>query len=194
MATADEARAIARSWWIPFAAGVISLVAGILVIAYPDISLLALALISGINLVIIGAVLIGETLGDDDAADRTLRVVVGVLTILAGIIVVRRPEDTLLLVVLALGLWMVLDGIVDLVRAVFGPAGRRVLHLLGGVVHLALGLVILSLPDLSLKTLAVLAGVSFVIRGMLMVAAALQLRSAGQEPAGTATTRPHPVA
>ena len=42
-----------RSGWVVVVVGVISIVAGILAIVYPDLTLLALALIAGINLLLL---------------------------------------------------------------------------------------------------------------------------------------------
>ena len=46
------------SWWIPMVVGLISLVCGILALVWPDVTLLALALIAGINLCVLSAFVI----------------------------------------------------------------------------------------------------------------------------------------
>jgi uncharacterized membrane protein HdeD (DUF308 family) len=171
-----------QSWWsswgVPMLVGVISLIAGILAIAWPDVTLLALALIAGINLVVLSAFLIGGTLADDEAQDKTLRVVLGVLGVIAGLIVIRRPGETLLVLIIAVGIWLVLDGIVDIVRAFLRGEQHRVLLVLSGLIDVVLGIVILSWPKLGLGTLAVLIGIGFVVRGIMLMVGAWQLRSA----------------
>jgi uncharacterized membrane protein HdeD (DUF308 family) len=171
-----------QSWWsswgVPMLVGVISLMAGILAIAWPDVTLLALALIAGINLVVLSAFLIGGTLADDEAQDKTLRVVLGVLGVIAGLIVIRRPGETLLVLIIAVGIWLVLDGIVDIVRAFLRGEQHRVLLVLSGLIDVVLGIVILSWPKLGLGTLAVLIGIGFVVRGIMLMVGAWQLRSA----------------
>jgi uncharacterized membrane protein HdeD (DUF308 family) len=182
-----------RSWWVPVTVGAVSVLLGLLVIAYPDVSLLALALITGINLILLSALLLTQALTDDETTDKTLRVVVGVLGIVAGIIVVRRPGETLLVLVLAIGLWLVLDGIAHLMRAAFGASGHRPLHLLTGLLQIGFGIVLLAVPDVSLGTLAVLAGIAFVLRGGLLIAVGFGLRGDSAEPLGSppaATPRP----
>jgi uncharacterized membrane protein HdeD (DUF308 family) len=158
--------------------GVISLVAGILAIVWPDVTLLALALIAGINLTVLSAFLIGETLADDEAQDKTLRVVLGVLGVIAGLIVMRRPGETLLVLIVAVGIWLVLDGIVDIVRAFLRGEQQRFLRVLSGLIDVILGIVILSWPKLGLGTLAVLVGIGFVVRGIMLMVGAWRLRSA----------------
>ena len=47
-------------WWLVALLGVLSIAAGVLALAYPDITLLVLGLVVGINLVLIGSVWVGH--------------------------------------------------------------------------------------------------------------------------------------
>ena len=95
-------------------------------------TLLALALIAGINLLLLGALSLVDSFSDDgDTGARVLAAVLGLLGIMAGLVVMRRPGESLLAVLLVLGIWLVVTGIVDLVRAFANareprapPAGR----------------------------------------------------------------------
>jgi uncharacterized membrane protein HdeD (DUF308 family) len=159
-------------------AGVLGAIAGILAIVYPELTLLALALIAGINLMILGVMsLVDAFSGDGDTTTRVLASLLGLLGIMAGLVVIRRPGESLLAILLVLGIWLVLTGIVDLVRAIVSPLYRG-MRLLTALVDLVLGGLILALPDESLGTLAVLIGIAFVVRGVLSVVRGLQLRKA----------------
>jgi uncharacterized membrane protein HdeD (DUF308 family) len=186
MAAGSEAR-VWESWWIPAAAGALSAIAGVLAIVWPGITLLALALITGINLVILGAFLLVDAIAGDDHGDRTLRVVLGVAGIIAGLIVVRRPGETLLVLIMAAGIWLVLSGTVDAIRGILVASEQRALRIVGGLIDIALGVAILALPGLSLATVAVLVGASFIVRGLLLVVTGWRLRrsGAGQRPRTT---------
>jgi uncharacterized membrane protein HdeD (DUF308 family) len=183
-----------KSWWsswgVPMLVGVISLIAGILAIVWPDVTLLALALIAGINLTVLSAFVIGETLADDEAQDKTLRVVLGVLGVIAGLVIIRRPGETLLVLIVAVGIWLVLDGIVDIVRAFLRGEQHRVLLVLSGLIDAILGIVILSWPKLGLGTLAVLIGIGFVVRGIMLMVGAWRLRSAAHHLKDSGLTGP----
>ena len=74
-----------------------------------------------------------------------------------------------------LGIWLVVTGIVDLVRAI-ANAENRGLRLLAAVADVVLGGLILALPDVSLKTLALLIGIAFIVRGVLSVLRGFALR------------------
>ena len=159
-------------------AGLLSFGAGVLALVYPDITLLALALIAGINLLLLGALSLVDAFSDDgDTTARVLAAVLGLLGIMAGLVVMRRPGESLLAVLIVLGIWLVVTGIVDLVRAV-AHAANRGFRLLAAVVDIVLGGLILALPDVSLKTLALLIGVAFIVRGVLSVWRGLVLRRA----------------
>lgn len=157
-------------------AGVLGTIAGILALVFPDITLLALALIAGINLLLLGALSLVDSFSDDgDTGARVLSAVLGLLGIMAGLVVMRRPGESLLAVLLVLGIWLVVTGIVDLVRAFASPRDRG-FRLLAAAFDLVLGALILALPDVSLKTLALLIGIAFIVRGVLSVVRGVALR------------------
>jgi len=159
-------------------AGVIGTIAGVLAIVYPGLTLLALALIAGINLLILGVMsLVDAFSSDGDTTTRVLAAVLGLLGIMAGLVVMRRPGESLLAILVVLGIWLVVSGIVDFVRA-FANVEHRGLRLLTAIVDVVLGGLILSLPNESLTTLAVLIGIAFIVRGVLSVVRGFQLRHA----------------
>ena len=166
-----------RSGGVVVLVGVLSIVAGILAIVYPDITLLALALIAGINLLLLGILgLVDAVTSNDDAGGtRVLSGVLGLLGVIAGLVVMRRPGESLLALILILGVWFVVSGLVDAIRALVVP-GDRAFRLLVALFDLVLGGLILALPDVSLKTMAVLAGIAFIVRGIFAVLIGLKLR------------------
>jgi uncharacterized membrane protein HdeD (DUF308 family) len=159
-------------------AGVLGAIAGILALVYPDITLLALALIAGINLMVLGILsLIDAFGGERDTTGRVLAGVLGILGLIAGLVVIRRPGESLLAILIVIGIWLVVTGIVDFIRA-FANLEGRALRLLSALVDVILGILILSLPELSLKTLAILVGIAFLLRGIFSVIRGIGLRRA----------------
>ena len=71
-----------------------------------------------------------------------------------------------------------------------GPADQDARRPRESGLEIVVGSLILALPDLSLRTVAILAGVGFVLRGALGVYAGWQLRKAG----GIAQSRLAPAA
>jgi uncharacterized membrane protein HdeD (DUF308 family) len=172
-----------RSGGVVVVVGVLSIVAGILAIVYPDLTLLALALIAGINLLLLGILgLVDAVTSDDDAGGtRVLSGVLGLLGVIAGLVVMRRPGESLLAIILILGVWFVVSGLVDAIRALVVP-GDRAFRLLVALFDIVLGALILTLPDVSLKTMAVLAGIAFIARGIFAILIGLKLRKVTAAP------------
>lgn len=174
-------------WWCYALTGVVSAACGIAVVVWPDITLTALAIISGINILVLSALLIGTTLAADDDGSKTLPVVVGVVGIIAGVIVIRHPEGTLLVIILAVGIWLILSGLAQLMAAIVVSGEHRGLRFLGAAADIVIGILIVALPKLSLATVAVLIGIGFIIRGLVLIAGGWRLRGerASSEPAPT---------
>ena len=136
-----------------------------------------LAIIAGINILLLSALVIAGTIGSGEDASRTMRIVVGVVGVIAGVIVIRHPADALLAIVLAVGIWLILTGIVDLI----GGDHRRRRSAAGGgswaaLADIVIGILIIALPKISLGTVAVLIGIGFIIRGLVLVVGAWRLR------------------
>lgn len=177
-----EASAVAivkpAHWWALALIGVLQVLAGVLALVYPDLTLLVLGLIFGINLLIAGTVLIMLGAADEVASTgiKTLRIVVGVLTVIAGLLCVVRPGASVLVLLLALSFWFVLTGVTSLVEAAM-ESRHRALNVLLGLLGVAAGVIVLGNPDIGLITLANLAGIILIIRGMLEIFAGFYMKS-----------------
>jgi uncharacterized membrane protein HdeD (DUF308 family) len=156
--------------------GAITVICGIVAVAWPKITLLALAILIGLDLICLGAVSIARAFQHNlDGGARALSGVLGLFGVIGGVAVVRRPGDTLLVIVLVVGLWLFGSGVVEIIRALVYP-GQRILGLVTGAVDVILAILILSWPKESLGTLAILTGIAFIIRGVLMVYHGVQVR------------------
>jgi len=93
----------------------------------------------------------------------------------------RRPGETLLVLILALGIWLVMDGVVEIVRAFLRGTQQRVLTVLSGLIDAILGILILSWPELGLGTAAILIGIGFMVRGITLMVSGWQLRHVARE-------------
>ena len=87
----------------------------------------------------------------------------------------RRPGETLLVLLLAVGLWLIMSGVISGIIALTEPEDRGA-RLLAALVDIVLGGLLLALPELSLATVAILCGVSFLVRGAFALYVGLKLR------------------
>jgi uncharacterized membrane protein HdeD (DUF308 family) len=175
----DHVTRVGRAWWWPALFGVVSIIAGVLALAWPGPTLLVLAVVFGFELIVWGIYrLVGAiTFGDAGGGARTLWAILGVLSLLLGFYSLRHIVITLLSLGLLLGIFWLVDGIGLIVSAVEhrGMPGRG-LSLLSGVLGAIAGLVLLVWPAISILTLAWLAGLWLLILGVTQVGMAMQLR------------------
>jgi uncharacterized membrane protein HdeD (DUF308 family) len=158
--------------------GIVSLVIGVLLLVWTSRTLEVIAILIGIELLVVGVIEIGLAFGAPSGS-RTGPLLRGAFAGIAGLIVIRHPGGSLLVVALAVGIYLVLAGAMQLVWAFEASAGRGWL-LLGAVVDLAIGVVIVAWPKFGVTSLAVLVGIALVVRGLLEAAAAFALRSANK--------------
>jgi uncharacterized membrane protein HdeD (DUF308 family) len=182
-ASSDPLAELRSAGWLVLAAGAVSIAAGLLAIAYPDITLLALAIFAGVNLIVLSALsLVDAFAKNSDTGARTLSALLGVLGLIAGLVILRRPGESLLALLVVLGIWLVVHGVLQFLVALSEPRRDRAVRMLVAIGELVLGILILSLPDLSLRTVAILAGAGFILRGVHAVYAGWELRKAGASP------------
>ena len=171
-------------WWLFVLFGLITLAAGIILIAWPGPSLVTIAVVIGIFLLVDGVIdVIASIAGRGEG--RGLVAMLGVLSIIAGLILVKHPFSALAALVIIVGIWFIVSGVGRFVAA-FSDSEYRGTNIAVGVLDILAGIVVLAWPHLSLKTLAVLAGIIFVIRGCAFVYGGWQIRKLPKDPGGLA--------
>ena len=170
----------ARHTGLRIALGILSVVVGILVIARPVNTLLFVAILFGLQLVILGVVRIALALTSAELPRwvKVLTVVLGILTVIAGVFCFVRPEASLVILAILLAIGWVADGIADLVRGFSGQrsGGERTYLVVLGVVSILAGLVVAIFPGPSLVLLTRVAGLALIIIGALTVVSAVMGR------------------
>jgi uncharacterized membrane protein HdeD (DUF308 family) len=167
------------SWWWPLIFGVISLVAGVLALAWPGPTLLVLAVLFGIELIVWGIFrLVGAlTFGEAGAGARTLWAILGILSLVLGFYALRHIEITVLALGLLLGIFWLVDGIGLLISAVeHRDMPGRGWSIFSGILGIIAGLILLVWPVISVLTLAILVGIWLIVVGIMQINVAVQLR------------------
>jgi uncharacterized membrane protein HdeD (DUF308 family) len=163
-------------WWVLVLVGVLAIIVGFVAVVLPGPTLLVVGILFGANLMVWGIFMLvmafGEHLG---VAHTLLRVIVGVLGVLAGLVCLVHPGTGVVAVLLATSFWFILTGIADLVAGIHRAEGRW-LSILLGVVGIVAGIIIVANPAIGLTTLVLLVGIGFMARGVIEVAAGLALR------------------
>jgi uncharacterized membrane protein HdeD (DUF308 family) len=174
-----ELRALTWGWWLALLIGVLAIVAGIIVILKPSNSLSTLAVVFGIFILIDGIFeIVGAIAGDTQ--NRGLLAVIGALSVIAGVLLIRHPLGGVRAVALLLGIWLIAAGVVRLIGA-FAYPGNRIWRIFVALVLGIFGVVIVSEPHIGYATLAVIAGICFILYGIGMLAVGWAMRALRQE-------------
>ncbi|MGZ4434076.1 MAG: HdeD family acid-resistance protein [Trebonia sp.] len=178
---ADMIGRLGRNWGWVFAYGLLTLIAGIAVLAWPRETLLVLAVLFGIQLIISGIFRFVGALATDDltGGTRVLLALLGVLSIIVGLWAVRHVLLTLLALIVFLGIFWIVNGAIEIFTALaHREMPQRGWTVAMGVLSVLAGIIVLAYPGLSLYGLAIILGIWLLIFGVMEMAAAFRLRSA----------------
>src|SRR4029078_12996197 len=137
----------------------------------PVLTRLSVGIFAGISLLMIGVMEIVEAFAESEA--RALNAVIGVLSVLAGLVCLRRPGESLLAIIIVLGFWLIIEGVIRFIAS-FAVLEDRALMMGLALLDIILGVLILALPELSLVTLAILFAISLLARGGFAVVTAFR--------------------
>lgn len=167
---------IGRNWWLFVVLGLVCLVTGILAMVWPGITLLTLGILLGIYLLVSAILEIIDAIVGEPGG-RALSAILGIVSLIAGLICIRRPGESLLAIVIVAGIYLIAEGVIRVIRAFTGP-GSRLWAILVGLIDVVAGIVIISWPDIGLVTLAIFFAITMVVRGIFAIVIGFKLRSA----------------
>lgn len=171
--------ALQPTWWLLLALGIMTVITGIFVLAWPGATLLVLAVLFGFWLIAAGVLRLIAALAEKSLSLgwRVVHILIGVLLIGAGIGALSNLFTSLASLVFLAGFLLILDGADDLVRAVRNDSQTSRGWLVAtGVLGVIAGGVVLSRPAVGLFTLVVVLGAMLLMLGVTRIAAALSLR------------------
>jgi uncharacterized membrane protein HdeD (DUF308 family) len=162
---------------------VVALIFGIWAVILPGITVLTLALLfAGFAIVTGLATIISSLTHHEDAAQRTARILTGLLGIGAGVVALLWPGITALLLVLLLGAWAVVTGALEIGAATRGHG--QWLPLLVGVASMIAGILILARPTIGVVVLALTIGWFAIVAGVIQLVEAWRVHRALTGPRG----------
>jgi len=175
----DILRMVGKSWgWVLFF-GIVTLILGVLVVIKPRDTIYAFAILLGIWLFVAGLFRIVVAIADheDTGGARWLMAVLGLLSVIIGILFLRHTDETVTTLAFLIGLFWVVGGIIEFFNA-YSEHGTpaRGFRIGMGVLAFAAGIVTLVWPHLTLNVLAVIMGIWLILYGVLEIALSLQIR------------------
>lgn len=187
--SSGELRQFAGLWWLVMLFGAAVFCVGAFFVVSPHETLSTFTVIAGIFLLVDGVLAILVSIFGR-GEDRGLLAMIGVLSAIAGLVLIKKPFGTLVVFVLIVGVWFIVAGGVRFVAAI-GELDRRAANMGIAILDMVAGIVILSWPSLGLATLAVIIGIVLLLRGAVFIAAGWELRRLGHEL--DAEPRAHPA-
>jgi uncharacterized membrane protein HdeD (DUF308 family) len=178
--TRGAARVI-KHWWLLAVAGILCILLGIVVFAFPLGSYVTLAILFGVLLLVVGAAkLISASTSANFFMMRGYVIVSGVLDLLIGIFLCIYPGVTLAALPVMMGFWMLYNSFVLIGFSgdfdTFGiPGSGWVIG--GGILLLILSILVLVNPfGAGIATVVILAGAGLIVFGILLISLSLRLK------------------
>jgi uncharacterized membrane protein HdeD (DUF308 family) len=174
-----EVKEVTSVWWLLALVGLLSFVAGVIILVKPGDSLAALAVIAGVFLLVGGTLELASSFMSS-TPDRGMVALAGAINAIVGVLLIRHPIGGVTAVALLIGLWLIVIGVIRFATA-FGEYDQRGWYALAGALELIAGIVIVANPDIGYATLAILVGIGFILNGIGLGALGWALRAAKRE-------------
>jgi uncharacterized membrane protein HdeD (DUF308 family) len=174
---------LSRSWgWFAFF-GALCVLVGILVLVWPGHTLVALAVLFGLELVVSGVFRLVAAVAATDATGgtRALMAILGLLGLVVGLWALRHVDTALSVLALFLGIYWIVDGVVETFTAISHPElpGRGWV-LVSGLLGALAGIILVVWPKPTLLVLAVILGIFLLCFGALQLMIAFGLRQSSR--------------
>lgn len=182
----DSAPVPQLGWGTAFTLGLVTLILGVIVLARPTLSLIAIAVLLGIAMIVSGIYHIVRAL-DGREHERVWRGITGVLFLLAGLALLRHLHLSVALIGLFIGFTWIIQGVTALMES-FSRGRRRTESGWGwsvffGVISLIAGIVVVASPIASVAALTIFMGIWLIIIGGFEMFGALVYRRAASTQA-----------
>ena len=162
--------------------GVLAIIVGIIALAWPGVTVLALVYLFAIYAFIDAGLQAMRAFSSRTAGPVFGHLFLGLIDLAAGVIALVWPGPTALVLVLIVGIWAFVGGFFEIFAAFQSgeTAGSRALFILGGLVSIAFGVVLFARPGVGAVTLALLFGLFSIIYGVSQIVMGVDLRRTGQ--------------
>jgi len=168
----------ATGWQAMVFVGVVTVLLGLIIALHPGGSLNVLAVLLGVLLVIAGVFDLVRVF-DRSEPHRVWLGIAGLLLVVIGVVLIRHLNLTVALVGLVIGITWIVQGLAELADAFSGgPGERRGWWIFFGLISLVAGIVVVAVPTTSVTVLAVLAGIWFIVMGLVEIVGGVMQRHA----------------
>jgi uncharacterized membrane protein HdeD (DUF308 family) len=161
--------------------GILAVIVGIIAIAWPGVTILALVILFAIYAFIAAGLQAARAFSSPTAGPVFGHLLLGLIDLAAGLIALVWPTPTAFVLVIVVAAWALVGGLAE-IFAGFGSgesAGTRAMFIVAGLVSVAFGVVLFARPGIGAVTLALLFGLYSMIYGFSQIVAGVQARQLG---------------
>jgi uncharacterized membrane protein HdeD (DUF308 family) len=161
--------------------GILAIVVGIVAIAWPGVTVLALVILFAVYAFIDAGLHGARAFSSRSAGPVFGHLLIALIDLAAGVIALVWPGPTAFVLVIVVAAWALVGGVAEFVAGfqTGESAGMRALLILSGLVSVAFGVLLFARPGVGAVTLALLFGLYSLIYGFSQITAGIQLRHLG---------------
>jgi len=167
-------------WWLVVLRGIIALIFGLALIAYPGKTATVVIALIGLYLLIEGIIVSISALFSIKKNDHWWVLLLrGILTLLVGVAIFSWPQATVAVLFFLFALWLLIMGIFFVVTAIIVRKETEMEWFLvaAGVVSLLMGVLLINNPYASFTIIAILTGIYAIVSGILITSFGFKLKS-----------------
>jgi len=170
---------LSKHWWLLLLRGIAAIVFGVLAFIWPGLTLLTFVILYGVFAIIDGVLALAAVFGRTGPdVPKWWLVLTGILDIGAGLIALFWPGITAFVLIIFIGAWATVRGIMEIIAAI--QLRKEIegewLLVLAGVLSVLFGLGVLIYPGAGAVALAWLIGIYAIAIGVVMIMLAIRLR------------------
>jgi uncharacterized membrane protein HdeD (DUF308 family) len=158
--------------------GVLAVIAGVLAIAWPGITILALVILFAVYAFTDAGLQAVKAFSRRSAGPVIGHLLLALIDLAAGVVALVWPGPTALVLVIVVAAWALAGGVAEILAGFQSgeTAGLRALFILSGLVSVLFGVLLFSRPGVGAVTLALLFGLYSLIYGFSQITTGIQLR------------------
>ena len=175
---------IAKGAWIwAVLRGVIAVIFGVIAISSPITTAIVLATVIGVFAIIDGIIDIVDAIRHRGTSGVGLRVFLGVISLLFGIIILVWPGKTVGFMVILIAIWSIAIGLLQIIANVGirkEAPGAWVWGVISGALGVIFGILVLFNLGIGLVALMWMLGIWAIVFGLALIVLGLQVRKAAK--------------
>ncbi len=167
-------------WWVQLLTGLALIAIGIIFMAWPGVTTFVLLIFIAAFILVDGLFAIGAAVGAMHRKESSgIFWARGIIEIIVGAIALWRPGATFLVATIVIGVWLIVDGVLEIVSGIKtkdAPGGFRWLVAITGVLSIVIGFLFLFVPVNAALGFVIVLGLVALVFGILRAIVGISLR------------------